>query len=152
MAELALLPNFSRYSLRGDAIALAAGCAGFGVPSPEMLRAATEGTRSALWLGPDEFLLLAPPQTPAPRENLSVDISERQLALGLSGDGCDQVLAAGCPLDLQKFGVGSCTRTLLGKADIVLWRTAPLAWRIEVWRSFGSYAQALLQQAMKDWR
>ncbi len=152
MAELALLPDLCRYSLRGDQAALAAGCAAFGVPSPRMLYATTDGTRSALWLGPDELLLLAPRQTPAPCDSFSVDVSERQVALSLTGADCDRVLAAGCPLDLQKFGVNSCTRTLLGKADIVLWRTAPLAWHIEVWRSFASYAQALLSQAMKDWQ
>jgi sarcosine oxidase subunit gamma len=151
MAELAVLPKFSRYSLRGDQAALTAGCAAFGVPVPGTLHAATQDSRSALWLGPDEILLLASPEAPPPRDAWVVDISERQAALRLSGSGCETALAAGCPLDLQTLGVGQCTRTLLGKADIVLWRTAPLAWHIEVWRSFVSYAQALLERAVKDW-
>ena len=52
-----LIPDASRYILRGDAAAFA----GYGVKLPrEACRAATYGALSALWLGPDEWLLLLP--------------------------------------------------------------------------------------------
>lgn len=148
MAEVATLPACARFSLRGD---VDAGCAAFGVARPDTLRAAVAGERAALWLGPDEVLLLGAAGTPAPEAGVVVDIGERQVALELTGADGETVLAAGCPLDLGRWPVGGCTRTLLGKAEIVLWRVAPLAWRIEVWRSFADYARALLAQAGRDW-
>lgn len=151
MAELATLPDCARYSLRGDADMLSAGCAAFGVAQPETLHASVAGERSALWLGPDEILLLAPPDTPPPDGGAVVEVSGRQLGLSLIGTDAETMLAAGCPLDLERWPVGGCTRTLLGKAEIVLWRNAPDAWRIEVWRSFAAYVRALLAQAARDW-
>ena len=151
MAEVAVLPDCARYSLRGDADMLAAGCASFGVAQPGVLRATEADGRAALWLGPDEVLLLAPSGTAAPEAGIAVDVSGRQIALTLHGPRSEAWLAAGCPLDLERLAVGSCTRTLFGKAEIVLWRTGPSAWRIEVWRSFVGYVQGLLAQAAKDW-
>ncbi len=155
MPELALLPPMARFSLRGAPDALAAGCAAFGTATPAVLRVATDGERAALWLGPDEVLLLAPSTVELPAidgvPHALVDIGARQVGLALTGQGGEAMLAAGCPLDLTKLDVGACTRTVLGKAPIVLWRLAPFAWHIEVWRSFSAYAQALLRQAAKDW-
>lgn len=153
MAELALLPPMARFSLRGAPDALAAGCAAFGTAAPSVLRAATRGDRNALWLGPDEVLLLAP-SAEMPKIGLphaAVDVGARQVGLALTGRGGEAMLAAGCPLDLARFAIGGCTRSVLGKTPIVLWRTAPFAWHIEVWRSFAAYAQALLRQAARDW-
>jgi sarcosine oxidase subunit gamma len=39
-----------------------------------------------------------------------------------------------------------CTRTVLAKADIVLWRTREAAFHLEVWRSFGGYVTGLLRE------
>lgn len=52
-------------------------------------------------------------------------------------------------MDVSAFPVGMCTRTLLGKAEIVLWRTAPEVFRIEVWRSFAAYLSAFLEEAAR---
>ena len=48
------------------------------------------------------------------------------------------ILNGACPLDLDMsaFPIGMCTRTVLAKADIVLWRIAEDAFHVEVWRSF----------------
>lgn len=151
MADITALPDCARYSLRGDAAMLVAGCAAFGVPTPETLRSTRAGDRAALWLSPDEALLLGPAGTPPPAEGLVVDISHRQIAFELSGPDALASLSAGCPLDLEQLDVDSCTRTLFHKAEIILWRTGPSAWRLEVWRSFAAYVRALLGQAAKDW-
>jgi sarcosine oxidase subunit gamma len=42
-----------------------------------------------------------------------------------------------------------CTRTLLGKAEIVLWRIGAAAFRLEVWRSFAPYVSAFLAEAAR---
>ena len=62
------------------------------------------------------------------------------------------VLSAGCPLDLDldEFQVGMCTRTLFGKAEVVIWRTATSSFRLEVWRSFAAYVIGLLDAAIGD--
>jgi sarcosine oxidase subunit gamma len=123
-------------------------------------RSASAGVRTALWLGPDEQLLLAPLAdgdviARQLRESLGalphslVDVSHRQFALEVSGLQAQNVLNAGCPLDLhlESFPVGACTRTVLGKCDIVLWRTGATAFHIEVWRSFAEYASRFLAEA-----
>jgi len=81
-----------------------------------------------------------------------VDMSHRQLALEVSGPTAQTLLNAGCPLDLHisAFPVGMCTRTVLGKADIVLWRTGPDSFHVEVWRSFADYVARFLTEAARE--
>jgi sarcosine oxidase subunit gamma len=43
-----------------------------------------------------------------------------------------------------------CTRTLLAKADITLWRTGEDAFHVEVWRSFAGYVGGLLQEIARE--
>ena len=116
--------------------------------------------RAALWLGPDEQLVLAPvgdgeSVARALRESLTalphsvVDVSHRQIAVEVSGSLAQNILNAGCPLDLHisVFPIGMCTRTILGKCDIVLWRTGADTFHVEVWRSFAAYASRFLAEA-----
>jgi len=123
-------------------------------------RSARAGERAALWMGPDEQLLLAPAtdgdviarQVGAALTALPhslVDVSHRQIALEVSGPQAQNVLNAGCPLDLhlESFPVGACTRTVLGKCDIVLWRTGASTFHVDVWRSFADYASRFLAEA-----
>src|SRR5205807_404202 len=114
-------------------------------PVPEIpCRAGGGGERAALWLGPDEWLLIAPARLASALPAMLnraldelphslVDVSHRQTALAVSGPEAATLLAAGCPLDLDTsaFPVGMCTRTMLAKAEIVLWRTERLEFRIE---------------------
>jgi len=124
-------------------------------------RAGTNGNRASLWLGPDEQLLLAADTddipgtlTPALRDlpHSLVDISHRQIALEISGPHAALLLNAGCPLDLDlsAFPVAMCTRTVLGKAEIVLWRTSEDTFHIEVWRSFAAYVSEFLAEAARE--
>jgi sarcosine oxidase subunit gamma len=77
-----------------------------------------------------------------------VDIGHRQFALEVSGPHAATILSGACPLDLDlaEFPVGMCTRTVLAKADIVLWRTRPDAFHLEVWRSFAGYVTGILAE------
>jgi sarcosine oxidase, subunit gamma len=132
----------------------------FGVALPsEPLRAAGSIDRGALWLGPDEWLLIAHPDAAlaqhlqahlAGKPASLVDISHRNIGLQVSGPRAADTIASACPLDLDAsaFPVGMCTRTIFGKAEIVLWRTAPHTFRLEVWRSFAPYVTALLTEAV----
>jgi sarcosine oxidase subunit gamma len=75
-----------------------------------------------------------------------VDISHRQFALEISGPHATTILNGACPLDLDlaEFPIGMCTRTVLAKAEIVLWRTREDAFHLEVWRSFAGYVTGVL--------
>jgi sarcosine oxidase subunit gamma len=81
-----------------------------------------------------------------------VDVSHRQVALEISGPHAATILAGACPLDLdaREFPVHMCTRTVLAKAEIVLWRTAQDTFHLEVWRSFQNYVQALLGEIGRE--
>ena len=152
-----------RIVLRAGEPARAAAERSFGTPIPTAAcRAAVQGERAALWLGPDEWLLIVP-ETAGPGAYAGlesalaglpcslVDVSHRQIGLEIAGERAEVLLAAGCALDLHPdaFPVGMCTRTMLGKAEIILWRTAPEVFRLEVWRSFAAYLSAFLAEAAR---
>ncbi len=127
-----------------------------------LLSAHSEGNRSALHLGPDEWLLLdfhnavghGELQFAAAAAGMTyslVDAGHRQCAIHVHGPAAIDLLAAGCPLDLDEsaFPVDHCTRTLLGKIEIVLWRREPASFRLEFWRSYTDYAWSFLATAAR---
>jgi sarcosine oxidase subunit gamma len=81
-----------------------------------------------------------------------VDVSHRQCAVELSGAHAANILNGACPLDLDiaEFPVGMCTRTVLAKAEIVLWRIRDDAFHVEFWRSFTGYVTALLAEIASE--
>ena len=162
-AMVAALPPATRLVLRGAELARVAAASAFGPLLPaSACRAAAQGERAALWLGPDEWLLIAaqadgealPAALAAALGGLPhslVDVSHRQGALAVSGPRATTLLAAGCPLDLDthSFPPGMCTRTMLAKAEVVLWRIDAERFRVEVWRSFLGYVSAFLAEAAR---
>jgi sarcosine oxidase subunit gamma len=163
-AWMRVKPPAARLILQGDAAARSAAASVWGVPfSEEHCRAQTLGERATLWLGPDEHLLWqASREVALPIADLEgalvghahslVDVSHRQVALEIFGPHAATILAGACPLDLdpREFPVHMCTRTVLAKAEIVLWRSAPDAFHVEVWRSFQSYARGLLSEIGRE--
>jgi sarcosine oxidase subunit gamma len=127
-------------------------------------RCAASGGRVAARLGPNEWLLLAPePDEQAIAGQIDgaltghfyalVNIGHRDTAVEVSGRHAADVLNAGCPLDLARnaFPAGSATRTLLGKAEIVLVRAADApTYRIECGRSFARYVNEFLLEAARE--
>ncbi|RCS23891.1 sarcosine oxidase subunit gamma family protein [Phyllobacterium salinisoli] len=120
---------------------------------------ATVGTRTALWLGPDEWLVIdtgskdpAADLAKATVLHSAVDVSQRNTAIVVSGPGAEAVINAGCPQDLAlaAFPVSAVSRTLLGKIEIVLWRNGENSFRVECWRSFSDYAFTFLSEAARD--
>jgi sarcosine oxidase subunit gamma len=161
-------PRAARFILRGaEAVRVACGMA-FGVEPPSRLGPAGESEgRAALWLGPDEWLLIADGADAADiggvlesvlegTAHSLVDVSHRQIGLIASGPAAARVLNAGCPLDLdlKAFPIGFATRTVFDKVEIVLWRRAETNFHIEIWRSFASYLAGSLAEAARgapDW-
>jgi sarcosine oxidase subunit gamma len=153
-------PALTRLIFRGDDAARASAGAAFGVAPPEQAcRATSEGGRSALWLGPDERLLLAPDgevgaiatacaSALAGQAHSLVDVSHRQVGFVVRGPHAEWLLESQCPLplNLRDFPVGMCTRTLFAKAELVLWRVGEHSFHVEVSRSFAAYLLGLLQE------
>lgn len=154
------LPPAARVSLRAPAASVAALSKALGLTLPVKPKTSTaKGGRTALWLGPDEWLLidedgsdLAGDCAKAKALHSAVDISHRNVAISVAGSGAEATLSAGCPQDLslKAFPVGDCSRTILGKVEIVLLRTAPDAFRVECWHSFSPYVAAFLADAARD--
>jgi sarcosine oxidase subunit gamma len=91
------------------------------------------GPRAALWLGPDEWLVLGPPMTGpeivgeleaalAGVHRSVVDVSANRVALELGGSGRFDLLSHVCSLDLdpRSWRAGMCAQTLLGKTPAIL--------------------------------
>ena len=155
-------PPAERFIFRGGEAARAACSAVFRAALPTRLGAAgVFHERAALWLGPDEWLLIAEGESAealagaieSGLEGLPhslVDVSHRQVGLMVSGAAAARALGAGCPLDLRpkSFPAGMATRTLFDKAEIVLWRKGEAEFRLEVARSFSPWlAEALAEAA-----
>lgn len=155
-------PPAARLALRAgeDALNSVSRALGVGVPrKPKTSARAKSGGRVALWLGPDEWLVIDEDGADLPAAagrakalHSAVDVSHRNVAILVAGEGAETCLAAGCPQDLSlaAFPVGACSRTVLGKVEIVLWRTGERAFHVEVWRSFAEYAYAFLAEAARD--
>jgi sarcosine oxidase subunit gamma len=143
----------ARFILQGGRTVRDAAARAFGFALPEQAcRAQAGGERAALWLGPDEQLLLAPAgdagrlqaELGAALQGLAhslVEVSQRQAGLAMDGPRARDLIASGCPLDLdpESFPVGMCTRTLFAKAEVVLWRRGAEEYHLEVARSFAGY-------------
>jgi sarcosine oxidase, subunit gamma len=154
------LPGAARFVFQGGAAAQSAAGALWNIPFPESAcRAISLGTRATLWLGPDEFLLWDADRSGADSAQAFlklqqdhpcsvVDVSQRQLSWEISGKFAETILSGACPLDLgvEHFPVGMCTRTVLAKAEILLWRREPEIFHLEAWRSFAPYVTALLAE------
>jgi sarcosine oxidase subunit gamma len=159
-ARVATLPPALRISLRArpDAVAPLSGALGLDLPRKPKT-STTNGSRTALWLGPDEWLVIdegASDLLGACRNvaelHSAVDVSHRNVAISVAGPGAANAINAGCPQDLSlvAFPVGACSRTVLGKVEIVLLRTGEDAFRVECWRSFSDYVFAFLAEAARD--
>jgi sarcosine oxidase subunit gamma len=149
-----------RVSLRAPAESVASLSRALGVTLPQKPKtSAAKGTRIALWLGPDEWLVLDEEGrelladcAKARQLHSAVGISHRNVAISVSGPAAEACVGAGCPQDLSLsvFPVGACSRTVLGKAEIVLYRTSQDAFRVECWRSFSDYVFTFLSEAARD--
>lgn len=157
-------PRGARLVLRGPESAAAAAGRAFGLAPPERINtASTDGIRTAFKLGPDEWLLLAPENGEAeaysaiesgvPEPHSLVDASHRNVGILVSGSLAADVLNFGVMLDLdpKAFPVGTATRTLFFKTEIVLWRKGLNDFHIEVWRSFADYLHGQLEQAAREY-
>jgi sarcosine oxidase, subunit gamma len=150
----------SRLSLRARADAGAALSKALGLDLPlKPKTSVAKGARTAFWLGPDEWLIvdeagkdLLSECAKAKVLHSSVDVSQRNTAVMVSGANAEATLSAGCPQNLSDgaFPVGAVSRTLLGKVEVIIHRVKPQVFRVECWRSFSDYVFTYLSDAARD--
>jgi sarcosine oxidase subunit gamma len=126
------------------------------------------GGTAVLWLGPSEFLLMAPAES---HESLGgdlpgalvealgdgagqvVDLSANRTTFELSGPRARAVLEKGCSLDLHPrvFTSGTALSTEIGGIPAVLWKTAEETYRIFPRASFAEFLGRWLLDAMREY-
>lgn len=154
------LPPTTRISLRTADPAATGASLGLELPAKVGTRAVA-GARTALCLGPDEWLIEAPEAeaaaftTPlaelAARLPLSaVDVSDREITFALAGPSVLDLLATGCPREVAKLAVGSGCRTIFDTVQVVLTREAEDRFHLTVWRSFTPHLRSLLDIAARE--
>lgn len=156
------LPFLTQLSLRagpgGPAAAAVETALGDPLPAPCTLTRARDA--DVLWLGPDEFLLLAPPgrqpylahelrKAIGPEFASVTDVSAQRTTLDLSGPGVTGVLARGCAIDLDPrvSPPGTCVQTLLARTGVILVVDGPGRIRLLVRPSCAPYLTDWLADA-----
>ncbi|MEM7069537.1 MAG: sarcosine oxidase subunit gamma [Pseudomonadota bacterium] len=153
--------NCERISLRAEDKAVSALGKAAGVALPKKAgTTAVKGDLVAMWIGPDEWFITAPDGTGLEGKlnkvktglYSAVSVNHRNTAIDVSGTNAVAALNSGCPRDLslKAFPVGTCSRTVMGKAEIILWRTGENAFRVECWRSFSDYVWKHLVDAARS--
>jgi sarcosine oxidase subunit gamma len=123
-----------------------------------------------LWLGPDEWLVVAKDGAEADLEarlaaavashgGTVTDVSETRTTIVLSGPNARDVLAKGCPLDLHPrgFATGACAQSLVARVGVILHRTDSGAageharFELHVLRSFADYLWRFLEDAGQEY-
>lgn len=160
-------PFIPMVNLRVDPASEAAGRIGsvLGAPLPDHCGATAQaGPHTAVWLGPDEWLVLSRSDGPALVAGLLdalagdpgsvVDVSANRTTLELSGPSARQVLEKGCSLDLhpRSFGPGRAVSTQVGPVPVVLWQTDGTTYRLFSRSSFADYLARWLIDAMSEFR
>lgn len=127
-------------------------------PTPNTVSVARQAV--AWWLGPDEWLLVTPPEREVAlarslREALGglfsavTEVGSGQTAIVLRGAAARELLARECPLDLgaPSFVPGACAQTRLAKAAVLLRPLPGDALEMIVRRSFADYVWTWLCDA-----
>ncbi|MEU0602964.1 sarcosine oxidase subunit gamma family protein [Streptomyces sp. NPDC006393] len=163
------LPCLTQLTLRVEPGSTAAKAveAALDITLPGPVSAEMSGDVKALWMGPDEWLLVAPTGSAGDligRLRAAIgdefatvtDVSAQRTTLALSGDLVRTVLAQGCAIDLDPrvTPVGSCLNTLLAQAPVTLvvrGEAAAGVWLL-VRSSFAPYLAAWLVDACTEHR
>jgi sarcosine oxidase subunit gamma len=135
-------------ALDAAAVAEAVGAvAGVAVPGPLSAAFAEDG-RGAVWMSPDELLLLVPfgeqgavvdalSERLAGTHHMALDVSDARAVIRVAGRDAAETLAKGAPVDLSDaaFPVGRARRTHLGGVAVAIWRREAQVFELVCFRS-----------------
>ena len=128
----------------------------------------SSGETSVLWLGPAEFLVVAPAEAHeslggdliqalqsalADGEGQVVDLSANRTTFELTGPRARAVLEKGCSLDLhpREFKAGTAYSTVIGNIPAILWKTGEESFRVLPRASFADFLGRWLLDAMREY-
>lgn len=131
-----------------------------GVAVPDTRRGAFAGDRGALWMSPDELLILVPHaeaddaaaalgKALEGTHHLAVNVSDARAVFRISGEGWREVLAKLTPADLHPdaFGPGEVRRTRLAQVAAAFWISGEDSVDVVCFRSVAKYVFDLLSTA-----
>jgi sarcosine oxidase, subunit gamma len=123
----------------------------------------SDDTTTAIWMGPDEWLITGTRsaatletqlRAAVSEDGAAIDVSAQRTTLRLSGPDARDLLAKGCSLDLHPtvFRKGTAAQTMLGLAGVVLVALddAGTDYRILVRASFARYLADWLIDAAEE--
>jgi sarcosine oxidase subunit gamma len=130
-----------------------------GITMPKVGRM-VRGDVSALWMSPDEVLLLTDyAHAPALTETLTAalagqhalvhTVSDARACLRVEGPAVRDVLAKLCPVDVANLAPGEVRRTRLAQVAAALWLEDPQTAQIICFRSVAAYAFDTLSMAAR---
>lgn len=117
---------------------------------------------AALWLSPDEFLVLGEQDPTTWTAGLAealggapgsvTDLSANRTCFELSGPSARAVLEKGCPLDLhpRAFALGSAYVTTVGPVPVIVWKTGEQTFEVFPRSSFADFLGRWLLDAMTE--
>ncbi|PLW78619.1 sarcosine oxidase subunit gamma [Cohaesibacter celericrescens] len=165
---LAEIPNLTQLNLRGDGndkAFLAGTKKAIGIALPTKPNSVAEkGDIAALWLGPDEWLIVSK-ETESHRliSTLKVmlsdvvftvvDVSDNRTVLSLSGADSWAVLNKGAMLDFhpRHWHKGQCASSLYGRCQVIFWqRSKQPEFYLFVRSSFADYCASYILDAMRE--
>ncbi len=147
-----------RADLASKKLAKALKTQGFALPEPRRVMAS--GDRSALWMSPDELLLILPYDQAAPTVAalegalagefvLVADVSDARALFRISGARAPEVLAKLCPVDFARLAPDEVRRTRAAQVAAALWCSAPDEFSLISFRSVAGYVMGVLEHSAR---
>ena len=164
---LTIRSDLGHINLRGDpdnAAFVAAAETALGQTLPIEPNTISNGDLDMLWLGPDEWLILASAKEIAALKS-ALDtalagihsavnvISGGQVAMGLAGNHVRQLLAKGCTIDFhpRQFVSGMCVQSGLARTNVLIAAPDDDVFMLIVRRSFADYLLRWLSDAAGEY-
>lgn len=130
----------------------------------------TAGSLAALWLAPDEWLLVGPGDAATVGREAALvgtlrvalaglhvavtDVSEARTIIAVAGPRARDLLTKGTPLDLHPrvFGPGRCAQTAMASANVILRQIDDRpAYELHVLNSFADYLWTWLEGGCREY-
>ena len=159
---LQAVPFLAQVGIRLDPAGPASGrvAAELGANLPGPNRALDAGGRRVVWLGPDEWLIVATDgeerglvailEDAIGVDGAVIDLSANRTGLALSGPAARDVLATCCSLDFhpRAFQPGTCAQTLIQKAGVLIDQRDEHTYLLLMRPSFSAYIAEWLIDGM----
>jgi sarcosine oxidase subunit gamma len=163
LAEVAEAGLKGMITLRGDlgSAALAAAVKDLvGTDMPGQRETRLNGERGAVWMSPDELLLLVPhgaaeagvealSRALGGEHHLATNVSDARVVFTVTGEGAREVLGKLTPADLHPdaFGPGQVRRTRLAQVPAAFWMRDARSFDVVAFRSVAAYVFDILKGA-----